>query len=296
MLKILGKSALCFAGLVAASWLVQQLYDWMHSSVNSVLLLLIWITITQYIFGLLLGLAYAYILFLIFKKDKRCWVIIMLNGVFLILQLFYLFILHANNGILHAYDDVVLLSMHIACECGLPVIFLALMFNSLKSERGPKKKSPNKTLNALVLIAKSAICFFGLAAISYGFTIMHNSLLSVLGIIGLFLDNLFFVLPIVAVVYAYSLYQFFRNEGYRRLILILNAVFLIILCVLFTAWNQMDDISIILIAIILGNTGILTIVLAFIFRSVDKYYASAPTEQPLQPIPETDNHADLTMQ
>jgi hypothetical protein len=69
MLKILGKSALCFAGLVAASWLVQQLYDWMHSSVNSVFLLLVWITITQYIFGLLLG--FSLCIYIVFNLQKR---------------------------------------------------------------------------------------------------------------------------------------------------------------------------------------------------------------------------------
>lgn len=271
--KILGKSALCFAGLVIASWLVQKLCDWMFFAKRSMVLTMIWVTVLQYIFWFLLLLAYAYLLFYLFRHEKHCRSIIRLHGLFLIIQFLLMLLIHSKN-ILPLSDKVLLLSATMANVFGFSIILLSVMFTYPKSGESVKRSPQNKMRSYLMLIAFSTLCVFVLTAFSYGYDKLHNYF-SYLGYIGLFLDSLYLVVPLCAITYAFCLYRFYRGLKHPRLLIILNSVFLMIvggLTLLFANKSGLlTGTSHIMIAVYLSNTAIVTPVLAVIFHSVDKH-------------------------
>lgn len=266
--KIIGKSALCFAGLCVVSGLIKALTDWLFIVDKPAILTIINLTVLTYILWLLLPAAYAYILFRLFRNNEHSILIIGLNGVFIIIQFFVLLLLRVNT-------DVLLVSTYLSDTCGIPVIMLGIMFRKLISgKQQVKKVSTNKVLGITAIIAKSVLCFILLTAVSIGFDVLHGYFTSALGIFGLVLDTPLFFIPLFAVLYAYYLYRLLKSNARRRLLLIINSMGLIIICglsLLFPEqFNALNIISPLVLTIFVGNTALLNLVLAFIFSNVER--------------------------
>jgi len=90
--KIIGKSALCFMGLVIVSWLLILLQDWIFSLVDipSLVYVMIRGTVLAFTLRFVLAVAYSYILFRLFIREPQRDLIVALNG-FFILVLFFIF-------------------------------------------------------------------------------------------------------------------------------------------------------------------------------------------------------------
>lgn len=280
--KIIGKSALCFAGLFVASWLVKALTDWLFIVDKPTFLTLLNMLILQYILWLLLPAAYSYIMYRLFINIKRYSLTIVINGIFLIAQFIVLAVINAG-------EDIMLLSFYIAISGGAPVVMLGLMFQRLALGRiNPEKPVKSKPAEMAAVTAKSALCFFMLTAASIGFDKLHNYLGSVFGVIGLVFETPLFFIPIYAVSYAFGLYRLLKSNKRRKLILIINSWVIIVICgfslVFPEQFNTLDIISPIVMTIFMGNPALLTIVLAYIFNSVEKRGQDINSAMPIKPM------------
>jgi len=304
--KVIWKSALCFAGLAAASWLVYLLNDWMFFADKQPGMLIIWAAMLQHIFWFILILAYAYLLFYLFRYEKHCCLIIILHGVFIIWQ-FLLMLFLSARGIISVNSDMMILSVTMVHVFSVSTILLAVLFISLKSSKS-KRQPKSNVLNILLIITESALCFFVLTGFSIAHLFLKNYFLYIFGYLGFFLESIQFIVPLCAITYAYWLYRFFRRHRHRTLLLIINAVFLILFCGFTFMCIFIDNlrpfieifsspglVSITIIAF-LGNTAIMTVALAFIFRSVEQYYASAADASALQPTSTTGEETNLPVQ
>lgn len=158
---------------------------------------------------------------------------------------------------------------------GLPLIIMAFMFQKItsKKEWSIQKISKNKAANILSLILKSIICTLALVAASFGAIAVIRNIDSILGIFGYFIANIMFTLPLIAVVYAYLLYQLIKKHEFRYLIIIINAAFLMGiwgLIIILSQTSYLEFGNYVFLTIVFGNTAIVTIMLAFVFKKVEK--------------------------
>ena len=263
--KILGKSALCFAGLAVTSWLIQMLCDWMLQLYPKPLFFgLFWMTILEFIFWLVLPIFYSYLLFLLFHNEKNCCLIMVLNGSFVFLQHYILLVLRV--------DGVILASLNASKVAG-SVILLALMYKQLRMTN-TKSKMPsgkNNTKDILIMLSKSLLCFLGLVIAILGYNLLKKYALSIFGYWGFYLESPYFIWPMIASTYAFLIFQTVRIQRFRILILMINALLLLLIWGLIFIPYEGKSFSLIAVC---GNTAIISIVLAFIFRSVEKHSGS----------------------
>lgn len=304
MAKILGKSALCFAGLAIASWLIQMFCDWiLYLYPKELFFGLISIFILELIFWLLLPLTYAYLLFLLFKKEKHCYLILVLNGVFVIVQYYILLMLHING-------DIILASLQASKVAGVPVMILALIFKKLRTHNIDKDMpEKSKLASALFILTKSLLCFLALAITTYAFTLLSTSSLRFLGYLSFFVQDPLCAFPLISIAYVYLLFRLIRTYRYHLLTISITAVFLMALSAvrLFIVpalsfyHNQSLSLPAFLSELftpnavaIFGNTAILLPILALIFRSVEKQsVAVESTNQNMASDSITPTHSDI---
>lgn len=266
ILKILGKSVLCFIGLAAAGWGVQKLTDIFFFMLGSFFFMMLKLTILQYIFWFLLYIGYVYILFSVFKNEKRRRLIMMLNGAAVFLQFYIPLFLTKDR-------DILFLSVQLSNLFGIPVIALALMLNSIAPDKKKhiNDKPGNKAAKGLKVLLKSFLCFLALVIIIKVYGLFFRQAVSILGYVGFFIENFYLMWCLMAIGYAYALYKLVQKHAYRHLILILNAALLMV------AWGMIfiPDIELpidrFLLSAVCGNTALITIILAFVFRSVEKH-------------------------
>ena len=119
--KIIGKSALSLAGLVAASWLVYLLNDWLPFAFSPSVFSLFYLTCIQYSLYFLSAILYSYVLYRLFRNENRCCMIILLNGIFVILQFYILLFLSADTVALTV-------SFVMSTTAGYTAVLLSLLF------------------------------------------------------------------------------------------------------------------------------------------------------------------------
>ncbi len=263
--EIAYKSFLSFVGLCLASWMVAVLLEFTLTFRGG-----LWFPINSFILNdllpFLLFVCYAYIMFLIFRCNKKRYTIMVLNAAFIfIFSMFFLVFL------LISIDLGIILG-----SIGFPAIMFALMFKSL--EQGKKiislpNKSKNKVVNGLVIIIKSLLCFILLVFLTYfdpKFGRLHFDILE-LSIFELILHQIYPGLAII--LYAYVLYRLVRKHVNKQRIMIINAFILIAIWVI-----RLYGIDILSFVTVLpfqflnfANAGLLTIILSFIFKSVEKH-------------------------
>jgi hypothetical protein len=241
--------------------------------------------ILGFIFWLLLPLVYSYLLFLLFKNEKFCFIIMMLNGIFVIVQYYILLILHIGGDIVYA-------SLEASKVVGVPVILLALLYQKLGMPNGMQKarSGQSEVKNIIGILAKTALCFMALAIAAYGYNLLCSLDLRCFGYLSLFIQDALCAFPLIIIAYGYLLFRLFGKHHHRFLIICMNAVFLMVLSsvrlFVVAALSFYLDISLSLPALlseffspnaisIFANTAILLPVLALIFRSVEKHHASA---------------------
>ncbi len=276
ILKILGKSFLCFIGLAAAGWAVDALCNLLMSIHGQIFFTLLYATILGYILWFLLAAAYAYTLFLVFRNEKRRFLIMALNGaaVYLILYILLYLIIYSQYYIYINTDilwDAVYISAEISRAAGLTTIILAFMFKSLSQGKTPYEanKVLNKALNIFWILGKLILCFIALLAVSKGYYLLLINANFKFGIYASLFDTDIF-LPLIASVYAYTLYRLLKKHARRQLIIMINAAFLLLVWGLILIPSIFIVIDRSLLAKVCGNTAIMTLVLMFIFRSVEK--------------------------
>lgn len=283
--KILGKSALCFAGLAVGSWLVQQLVDFiMLTHKITPFITTVFYSFFIYIMLSLMAIVYPYVLYQLFKNERHSNLIIALNGIFAILQYYLLLFISA---ILHTYQftDMLFVSFVRIIPTGYSTLIFALMFKSLQSGKMLRALQPgNKVFNIHSILGKSSLCLLGLTAVAYGYELYRDLMPSLIGsacinayvnLIGP--ENIiYFAFP-----YAYCLFRLFRQNRNRRLLLIINAVFLLaIYAILLTLMLTQHEFKIAYLAFVAyGNASIVTIALSFIFNKVEKHKTALPTYQ-----------------
>ena len=130
MAKIIGKSALCFAGLAVTSWLLIQLYDFVFSwgNIHSFIIVMLRGIVFAFTLRFLLTIAYAYTLFRLFIREPHRDLIIALNGLFILVLFFALQNFSISPYI--SYLDIRMVQVN-----SISVIALALMYKYISSNR-----------------------------------------------------------------------------------------------------------------------------------------------------------------
>lgn len=247
-----------------------------------------YVTIFAYIFWFLLPLAYAYLLFRVFIKEKYCYLIMVLNGILVIIQFYIMLMLLPES---YSYINIQYVSLIVSMVAGIPVILLALMFKKLRS---PCKKlklqcDHNRITSVLGVLARCALCFIALIIGVYGFdllaSILYSTFMRTITLFTIFEYYVAFIRdglwPLIAISYAYMLYKAMKKYRYRYLIIAINSVFLLAVWSVVSFYEAVLPIDRLSLASILGNTAIMTVTLAFIFRRVEKHSNSNQLSCPI---------------
>lgn len=283
-MKIFYKSALSFIGLIAAGYGVQLFNDFLfHNIRKPIYLAFMNLTLFQYLPWVLLAVSYAYVLFLLFRKEKHMRLIMCLNGLAAFLQFYVRALLQVSN------EDIGMLSVMLFNLIWFSVLISAFIFRSIAENKKTDKeiKTRSKAFNALLIFFKSSLCFILLGLISQGFSylISNDSLVfRVFGFFTFMLESPYFILPPAAIFYAFLLNKLLKSYAYRRLIIMINAVFLVAVWILTTTQSiaPLDlGFNPFYIAIFCGNTGYALVVLEFIFASVKKRRVIAVKDLPV---------------
>jgi hypothetical protein len=261
---VFGKSVLCFIGLAAASFGVKKLTDFFLYLKGSFLYKMLYISILQYVFWFVLLIVYAYMLFFLFKNEKKCRLIMILNGVSVFLQFYVLALLIRD-------EEVLFLSIMLSNLFGIPVIILSLMINNIASKKHLEVRSQKKIVNIFKMLLKSLLCFVALVIVIKGYGLLYRYALLIFGYLGFFIESFHLMWCLMSVTYAFMLYKLIHRYTYYRLVLILNVTFLVIIWVkIFMPDIVVPFIDNIQLSGICGNAAVITITLALIFRSVEK--------------------------
>ncbi len=278
--KIIGKSALCFAGLVIASWLAINLFDWIQVAFSKGLLMHlpnidvfyeIYVLFFYYILAFLIAILFPYILFLAFKHERRCYLIITINGLFAIMQHYLLIFLYYGIHLNFSYD-IILASLIITVPAGFSATLMSLMFRYLTNVKTPiEEYTSAKLLNSILrTFGKFTMCLLFLMACAFGYD-QYRALMP-----GLFTDYinlrgtenmLFFIIP-----YACCLFWLLRRHKNRLLLIIINALLLLVIQTLLMVFIIGFPVVTLTIC---GNASVTTVILALVFRSVEKHDSTA---------------------
>jgi len=263
--KIIGKSALCFVGLVVASWLLMQFRDFNISlgNIHSIIILMFVNYILSFTLPFILTIAYTYILFRLFIREPHCYLIIALNGLFILVLHIVLLFLQVDTSVISYLD------MEMA-EVSAPIMALALMYKYLSGKRKPQKRLYGRAANAMFILMKSVECMcllVVLALAGYAFMELRIPMLFIILFQGIGLLNL-----LTAIVYAGVVYILFRRHKHIFLIIAVNSAILLvvwglIILKIFPVSMNYSFISF--------NTALLTPILTLVFRSVEKHVSAA---------------------
>lgn len=263
VLKILGKSALCFISLTAAGWAVGKLSQFLLRLNNSLLYILLHSTVIVFILWFLLGVWYAYTLFLLFNEEKNRCLIMALNGAGAAI-LFYISGILLWNIQAGAYVNL----LFTLSDIGVSTILLAFIFRHLVSAEpkhvgDPAAKEGFK--NAVGIIARSALCFIGLSAVLYGYSFLPD--------IAKLERFIVLVISLSAISYAFTLYRLLKKNKRRLLAMLINAVFLMAVWGFMMLPFMLNSIFRYIPPVFVigyGSTALFTMALAFIFGSVER--------------------------
>ena len=264
--KVIGKSALAFAGLAVASWLIQNFnYRVIFNAKESEFTALLTISVLMYIFRFFITIIYVSVLYCIFKNDKFCYKVMASNGLFLC-SLLYLQTLLPYNEIRCLLFD---LSM-----AGIPVLSLAGAFYIIKSRKSNIKKR-NKTTNFVLLSIKSlaAVIYLIILEITTIYIFVYQ--LDLLWWIPFSYINVLWLFN--AISYSFGFFLFIRRHPGYIWAVVANAAFLAIAWWFIFRPSVFPDLPgtpfIITFNLcgIAGNTAIILPALVFIFRRVEKY-------------------------
>lgn len=262
ILKIIGKSALCFIGLVVCSWLLMQLHELNTGLGNtgSVILVMFVVQIFTFTLPFLLTIAYSYILFRLFIRERYRHLIIAMNGLFILVLYIVLLVFRVNTYIISYLDA------EIAQLVSIPVIALALMYKYLSGKRKTQKKLYGRAANAMLILMKSFVCMcllVVLAIAGYAF-----GLLRIPSFFIMMLQEINCLNLLTAIVYTFVLYIAFKRHKHIFWIIAVNSVFSLV------AWSLIIlralDVSM-LFSFVCFNAALIPPVLAFVFRSVEKH-------------------------
>lgn len=261
MAKILGKSALCFAGLAIASWLLILLYDLVFNCGNthSFIIIMLRGTILAFTLRFLLTIAYTYILFRLFIREPHRDLIIALNGLFIFVLFFALQAFSISASI--SYLDIRMVQVN-----SISVMALALMHKYISSKRKASEKVFRPAADTMLILMKSSACvclLIVLALVGKAFMALRTPLLLYITPF----QDISVVDLLTAIVFSSVLYTLFRSHKHAFGIIVANSVFLLIIWGLIT--SRIIPISI-NFSFTCFNTAILLPVLALIFRSVEK--------------------------
>lgn len=281
--KIIGKSALCFAGLAVSAYLTSIFCDYiLQIHAKPYVFSITWLFVLEFTLWLLLPLVYSYLLFLVFCDNRDCCIIMILNGVFVIAQYYLLLLLRVGG-------DVIMASLQASKVAGVPVILLALLFNKLKTRHNTIKAQPQRSviINAFSVLTKSVFCFLAMMIITYAFSLLCSLPLTIFGYIGFFIQDHYCAFPAIFIIYAYLLFRLNERHRHYRWIIGINAVILMTLCAveLFTPgvtfpMPEFINGHFLPSAIsIIGNAAILLPVSAYLFRGVKKHGAALRASQ-----------------
>jgi hypothetical protein len=247
ILKILGKSVLCFIGLAAAGWALDKLDNFLMHLHMPVFFTILYSTVIGFVLWLLPGIGFAYLLFIIFMKEKQRTLILAVNGI-VILIVFYVLIIISNQIQIDVDTEYLIAQLF---KVGLSTIVLGFMFNSIyKTEESDEGYTGNAVLTVLL---KSALCFIMMAAIFLEDVIIDTML----------------ILSLLTPAYAFILYILVKKHRLKTVIMFTNCI------LLFSVWvivffSFTYNHYIFLFATACGNTALLTIALTFIFRNIEK--------------------------
>lgn len=259
ILTILGKSALCFIGLVVCSWLLMQLHDWNTGlgSTSSVILVMFVVQIFTFTLPFLLTIAYTYILFRLFVREPYCYLIIALNGLSIFVLIIQLQFFGVSRYI--SYLDMEMIKVSIS------VMVLALMYKYLSVKRKTQRKFYGRAANAMLILMKSFACMcllVVLAIVGYAFGVLRIPSFFIM-----MLQEINYLNLLTAIVYAGAAYILFRRHKHAFWIIAANSALPLVVWSLIIL--RIFDISM-LLSFICFNTALIPPALALIFRSVEK--------------------------
>jgi len=273
--KILGKSALSLIGFTAACWLLllldKRILVWEASGVAGVIAL----TLLPYVYWFLLTAVYAFVLFRLFLKEKRCCLIVMLNGLFMFALFFAFWFARANSGVLSLVTQM-------AQSGGIAVMALALVFKVLISGSGdPAQKVPGSVGNAMRIILETIVGLGLFAILAFEtYALSRNAFVPIL---APFFQKHFLWL-MAALIYASALYIFFHRHYHVILIVLVNAALLAGVWSLIFVPDALSGLTAVFpdfelfLCSLAGNTAILTALMALIYRRVERIYTAYRAE------------------
>lgn len=269
--KIIGKSALCFAGLYVANWLIQLVNHSIMVAEKSDFLGMSFYFFLQFVTYFSSAILYPYVLFLLFRRERNSHLIILFNGVFAFVQ-YYIFWFMALIS-----SDLLYVSFVISSTVGFPTMIFVIIYRRLNPVQ--KEQSPlSKIANIMDIIWRSALCVIALIVVSNGYDIFR-SFINQPGNLGVLLDmapsNL---IPSFSMVYAYALYRLLERHRHQRLLMIINATVLMTLFILhISGFHVLSIIQDGLFSFLtFGHAAVLTVELAFIFKSVERKRLESP--------------------
>ncbi|MFA5674903.1 MAG: hypothetical protein WDA65_00085 [Christensenellales bacterium] len=293
MWKIIFKNIFAFVALFIAFWGVNSFIGFIIVIPDkSPVFSYIYISFLFYIPQFLLGIGYAYLLFSLFKSNKRCFLIMIVNAVILIILFCVAFYLEMFAD--YILDDSLIFEFLLTSVNTIApmTIALALVFKNMIKSRNlnMQKKLKKKIINSLLIFSKSAFCFVMLTIIMHVYLMLRPYVSKAFGFYGsmfdLIINSIQFVCPLMAIAYGFTLYRLVRKYIYNKLFIIINATFLIALWGFFVISGMLSSeflyvpgTTVFTYITIYVNAGILTIVLTFMFGSVEKYgLAKSETE------------------
>ncbi len=267
--KIIGKSALCFVGLCVVNWPLMLLDD----------LILNWGNITSRYFALfkiivlinlmwfVVAIAYAYFLFRLFKNEPNRFLIIAMNGLFILILFIVLMYMHVDSNISYFMLNM----MH---TDSISVMILALMFKMLSVRRGVRKLNYSNSVNVLFVIIKSVAGLFVIIALSVTAEVfLHVKVISLIPF-----QNTRFVFLLGTIIYTGFMYKFFYQNKHVIMIMCVNAAVLILICfIAITALTESQYyllgcpvLSCLTLSSLTGSAAPLMPLLSIVYRSVQK--------------------------
>lgn len=266
--KIIGKSALAFAGLGVAGWLMNLLDHFIFYSGtdnHDYFFGMAKVTLLLYLPWLALALGYAIVLFLLFRNEKHRTLIMTLNAAAVIFVP-YALLIPIGRG---------LMVFSIAQSAGIPVMLLALLMGWIFPGQKKKNRGVWSGASGIVLaLLKSFLCLgvvVGLAFVAGAFFIESKYPQPIHVWAAPFIEYrpVFFS---IAIVYACLLNKLTADHKRPLLVMLVNALVLVAIWSLMLMFGFLSEGNMyhLYLVIACGNTAVVTFALAFVFRGMEK--------------------------
>ncbi len=271
--KIIGKSALCFAGLCVVSGLLMFLDDVMINwgNITSKSFVLFKTLVLSDLMWFIVAIAYAYLLFRIFKNEPNRFFIIAMNGLIILILFFILSYLKVDSTI-----SYFMLKMMQADS--ISVVMLALMFKPIFSIRKELKKSYRKCISILLVVIKSFAGLFIIIALA----VILQVVLHVKGNLLIPFQHTRFVFLIGTIIYSGFMYKFLYQNKQAIMIICANAAVLMLISFIATTSNTYyllgcPVLSWLTLSGLTGSAALLVPLLFIVYRSIHKQRFSPVT-------------------